>query len=127
MDITESEVRRRLERELVAVARRLRELGGPEAVAELRDTSGADAVLDEGDEVSVDHAQHLSLATRERLTGRLRRLQSALDRLERGEYGRCVDCGRPIEPARLRALPEVETCLACQERRARSGRPDAAA
>jgi RNA polymerase-binding transcription factor DksA len=27
-----------------------------------------------------------------------------------------VECGNPISPTRLQAMPEVETCVPCQER-----------
>ncbi|MCL6648184.1 MAG: TraR/DksA family transcriptional regulator, partial [Chloroflexi bacterium] len=47
---------------------------------------------------------------------------AALDRLRDGEYGTCVECGEPIAPARLRAMPEVLTCVRCQDRIERLGR-----
>lgn len=34
-----------------------------------------------------------------------------------GSYGVCADCGGPIGTERLEALPEVTTCITCQERR----------
>lgn len=43
----------------------------------------------------------------------LARVQSALQRLARGEYGRCVRCGAGIAPARLQALPQADTCTDC--------------
>ncbi len=39
-----------------------------------------------------------------------RRVQDALDRLDRGSYGRCAVCGREIDDERLEARPEVATC-----------------
>ncbi len=50
------------------------------------------------------------------------RLQAALDRLRVGEYGVCVECEEPINPRRLQALPEVQTCVRCQDRIERMGR-----
>jgi DnaK suppressor protein len=114
------EMRDRLAGELAAVLRRLRELGPVETLAQRGDPDGPAAVLDEADEVQTSQAQELAMASRERLTERLQRLQAAAERLERGEYGRCVECGRPIGRPRLAAIPEVETCLACQERRERA-------
>jgi len=49
-------------------------------------------------------------------------LSAALDRLAEGEYGTCVECGEEISPARLRAMPEVQTCVRCQDRIERLGR-----
>jgi DnaK suppressor protein len=38
-------------------------------------------------------------------------IEAALLRIELGSYGLCTVCGRPIEPARLAAMPEAATCL----------------
>jgi DnaK suppressor protein len=42
--------------------------------------------------------------------------------LKSGDYGTCVECEEPISPARLQALPEVTTCVRCQDRLERQGR-----
>lgn len=41
-------------------------------------------------------------------------LDTALRRLNDGEYGLCEDCGAEIGPRRLRALPFAKRCLSCQ-------------
>ena len=41
---------------------------------------------------------------------------SALGRLDEGSYGKCIDCGEAIAPARLEFRPEAARCLACQEK-----------
>ncbi|MDW8059958.1 MAG: TraR/DksA C4-type zinc finger protein [Thermomicrobium sp.] len=46
----------------------------------------------------------------------LHEIQLALDRIEHGTYGLCVDCGRPIERERLEAIPWAARCIADQER-----------
>ncbi|MGH7268624.1 MAG: TraR/DksA family transcriptional regulator [Candidatus Rokuibacteriota bacterium] len=81
-----------------------------------RPPTGPDSVFDETDHIHSSQAQEIRLATRERLTARIERLRAALARLERGEYGRCVECGQPIGGPRLAVLPEVERCVECQER-----------
>ncbi|MFI6347520.1 TraR/DksA family transcriptional regulator [Streptomyces sp. NPDC050560] len=40
-------------------------------------------------------------------------IDAALDRLDRGAYGRCADCGRDIPAARLLARPASRTCVSC--------------
>jgi DnaK suppressor protein len=55
-----------------------------------------------------------------RLVDRARRLRAALARVERGEYGICEECGEEIAYLRLAALPDVATCLGCQQTRERS-------
>lgn len=43
----------------------------------------------------------------------LAELQAAEARLAEGTYGRCVVCGRTIDPERLAALPDAGTCVGC--------------
>jgi RNA polymerase-binding transcription factor len=38
---------------------------------------------------------------------------AALRRLDAGTYGFCAACDQPIEPARLRLLPEATECADC--------------
>jgi RNA polymerase-binding transcription factor DksA len=66
--------------------------------------------------------REIRFGTRELLVDRVNRITAALDRLSTGEYGTCVECGEAIAPARLRVLPEVETCVRCQDRIERLGR-----
>ena len=40
-------------------------------------------------------------------------IDRALAAIVRGEYGRCVVCGKPIPAARLEALPWAAECLPC--------------
>ncbi|HET7293495.1 MAG TPA: TraR/DksA family transcriptional regulator, partial [Vicinamibacteria bacterium] len=46
----------------------------------------------------------------------LRDIDSALERLQNGDYGTCSDCGTEIAELRLRALPFADRCRDCQER-----------
>jgi DnaK suppressor protein len=48
-------------------------------------------------------------------------VRDALQRIERGAYGSCVDCGRQIEAARLDSVPWTPYCLADEERHDREG------
>jgi len=53
----------------------------------------------------------------------LKQVRDALRRIEDGTYGKCIDCDRPIEPARLEAVPWTPYCLADQNEheKAKSG------
>jgi RNA polymerase-binding transcription factor len=44
---------------------------------------------------------------------KLENVVDAIRRLDAGTYGRCAMCGAPIEPARLRVLPEAAECIDC--------------
>ncbi|WP_180538278.1 TraR/DksA family transcriptional regulator [Nevskia soli] len=41
----------------------------------------------------------------------LEEIQDALKRIDAGTYGVCEICGKPIEPARLEAVPWTRYCL----------------
>lgn len=43
-------------------------------------------------------------------------VEAALQRIEAGSYGVCVDCGQPIPDARLEVRPEAARCVADQEK-----------
>ena len=46
------------------------------------------------------------------LSERLQKVNTALDRIERGTYGTCSVGGEDIEVKRLTVAPEVDTCVA---------------
>jgi DnaK suppressor protein len=50
----------------------------------------------------------------------LQKIDRALARMEAGTYGMCVKCGKPIEKARLKALPYVELCIKDAQAQART-------
>ena len=118
-------IRQRLEHDLNAAMERLRHLEGTVAVEELPRPIGSNrALADEVDEIQASERREIGFATRELIVGRVNRLSAALDRLSQGQYGTCVECVEPISAARLRALPEVQTCVRCQGRLERVDRPD---
>jgi DnaK suppressor protein len=41
-------------------------------------------------------------------------LEDALQRIDRGEYGKCSECGKLIEKERLEAVPHARQCLRCK-------------
>ena len=117
------EIKKRLERELSHTMDRIRRMGGgvvfeefPGAVADNT------ALADEVDVIQENEDREMSFATRSMLVGRANKLAEALQRLRGGEYGLCEECGEAIAPARLRALPEVTTCVRCQDRIERMSR-----
>ena len=44
----------------------------------------------------------------------LRSLDEALERIERGEYGFCFDCGELITNKRLDVVPSAKHCITCK-------------
>jgi RNA polymerase-binding transcription factor DksA len=53
-------------------------------------------------------------------------IDAALWRVIDGTYGTCLDCGRAIPLARLRAVPSTELCIACAREQATAATPPAA-
>lgn len=63
-----------------------------------------------GDAIQV---QQLALEMKRRREERILRIQTVLNRIEQGTYGRCGRCREPIDEGRLEALPEVVLCVHC--------------
>lgn len=42
-------------------------------------------------------------------------IDAALERITKGQYGRCESCGGAIGSQRLNALPETRFCIGCAE------------
>jgi DnaK suppressor protein len=51
----------------------------------------------------------------------LNHLIRAMERIDRGTYGMCMDGGEPIEFARLEAVPHATLCIACKKKREDKG------
>ncbi|HEX9122547.1 MAG TPA: TraR/DksA C4-type zinc finger protein [Actinomycetota bacterium] len=49
----------------------------------------------------------------------LGKIDRALARMDEGTYGMCSRCGKPIEKARLKALPYVDLCIKDAQAQAR--------
>jgi DnaK suppressor protein len=58
--------------------------------------------------------QQRDLALRDRAESQLAVVDAALARLDDGTFGTCLNCGRPIAPGRLEALPWAAHCIDCQ-------------
>jgi DnaK suppressor protein len=54
------------------------------------------------------------LAIEKQMKDQLADVEHALQKFEEGTYGLCEECGQPIDPARLEALPQAKLCLSCK-------------
>ncbi len=59
--------------------------------------------------------REMEISRIDRATGNMREILSALERVDRGDYGLCIDCDDPIPERRLAALPWASRCMHCQE------------
>jgi len=71
--------------------------------------SASETYMRELDEGLEENAEHL-----------LVEIDAALDRIEEGTYGLCVDCGAPIGEERLLAVPYATLCISHKRARERA-------
>ncbi|MFC1950763.1 TraR/DksA family transcriptional regulator [Chloroflexota bacterium] len=53
-------------------------------------------------------------SSEKRLKDLLAKVEYVLHKFDEGSYGLCDNCGQPIKPARLEALPYANLCLNCK-------------
>jgi RNA polymerase-binding transcription factor DksA len=62
-------------------------------------------------------ADHAAAAVLDKLSDaelyQLKKIGTALERIDSGTYGVCVVCGKKIVRARLNVLPEADRCTTC--------------
>lgn len=56
------------------------------------------------------------VAIRKNLSDMLTNIRKSLIALRSGKYGKCENCGRPIEPKRLEAMPTATLCISCSKK-----------
>ena len=86
-------------------------------IARMRD-QGADAAPPKSPDDD-DDANDLDVRLLEIVTQTLQRIEAAIDRLDRGQYGRCVRCDGLIAEVRLCAMPFAVRCRDCEMARER--------
>ena len=59
---------------------------------------------------------HIALKLRSTDAKIMQAIEEALERIDRGTYGICKDCGEAISAARLRAIPWTRSCISCKEK-----------
>lgn len=56
-------------------------------------------------------------AIKAELNSKARQIKKALDRVKKGKYGICEDCGKMIDTDRLAVFPEATKCIKCEKKR----------
>ena len=59
--------------------------------------------------------QEFTLSLLETEEGSLSLIEAALERIEDGNFGQCVECDGAIAKARLNAIPYTPVCIKCAE------------
>ena len=71
---------------------------------------------DMADQASGNNEVHIALKLKQTDAKILQAIEEALMRIDKGTYGICRDCGEPIAPARLNAIPWTRGCITCKEK-----------
>ncbi len=114
-------VRERLEKQLDDTKNDIREIDEEVRAfgADHESAEGVDNHL--GDDSDIVYEQERLLTVREELSNRRQRIELALKKMDKGTWGICENCGEPIAPERLDALPFVSLCITCQEEQDKRG------
>lgn len=70
----------------------------------------------EDDQAQISHDEFISLQVNSIGYEKLRLVDEALERLDTGDFGLCLECENPIPEKRLRAIPWARYCVSCQEK-----------
>ncbi len=70
---------------------------------------------DEIDQASAEYSQSFIFRLRDREKFYLSKIDKALEKIEREEFGVCEACEEEISPKRLEARPVTTLCIRCKE------------
>ena len=106
------EFREALEREKAELQAQLKELEESSFSTPQSDISGEVAFDEEyADSGTATFEREKDLSLENNIRDLLDKIDRALARIEHGTYGLCERCGKPIEKARLKALPYANLCI----------------
>lgn len=80
-----------------------------------REKFSDDQVQDPADQALSSTMESLRSTMQDTRLEEYRRINRALEKINEGTYGICVDCEGPISEKRLQSFPNAERCIVCQE------------
>ena len=104
-DVAGTDARAALEQERDDLLRQLNELGNLNYDSNFADSS----------QVTAERGEAEVLVAKLRET--LDEVERALAKQDEGTFGLCENCGKPIAPARLEAMPTARFCIDCASKR----------
>ena len=114
------ELRTRLVSEREELAAQLTTIEDQAFAATQSDMSGDVGVDDESaDAGTATFEREKELSIEQNVRDLIQKIDRALKRMEDGTYGICEVCGKPIEKARIKALPYVDLCIKDAQARSR--------
>ena len=107
-----SDLRVRLEDERTQLDTQLTTIVEESFAASQSDMSGDVGLDDESaDAGTATFEREKDLSIENNVRDLLQKIERALRRMDEGTYGICDICGKPIEKARVKALPYVDLCI----------------
>jgi RNA polymerase-binding protein DksA len=85
--------------------------------SELTGEVGLDEDFADAGTATFDRERDLSI--RNNIRDLIEQIDRAIRRIDENSYGSCERCGKPIDAARLKALPHASLCLDCKRREER--------
>jgi RNA polymerase-binding protein DksA len=114
------ELRTRLGSEREELVAQLTTIEDQAFAATQSDMSGDVGVDDESaDAGTATFEREKELSIEQNVRDLIQKIDRALKRIEDGTYGICEVCGKPIEKARIKALPYVDLCIKDAQARSR--------
>ena len=89
----------------------------------IREKFSDDQVQDSADQALSSTMESLRASMHDTKNIEYKRIVQALEMIDGGSYGVCVDCGKSISDKRLQYYPNATRCLVCQETFEEQGRP----
>jgi DnaK suppressor protein len=80
-----------------------------------REAIAIEATADELDRIQQAQERDFAMGAIDRDSLRLREIRAALERIDDGSFGICLNCEEEIAPKRLAAVPWTALCIVCQE------------
>jgi RNA polymerase-binding transcription factor len=115
-----ADLRTRLESERAELAAQLTTIEDQAFAATQSDMSGDVGVDDESaDAGTATFEREKELSIEQNVRDLIQKIDRALKRIDDGTYGICERCGKPIEKARIKALPYVDLCIKDAQARSR--------
>ena len=106
------DLRSRLEEEQAELQRQLAGIEEDLFAATQSELAGDAGVDDEAaDAGTTTFEREKDLSIEQNVRDLLSKIERALKRMDDGTYGICQRCGKPIEKARIKALPYVDLCI----------------
>lgn len=79
-------------------------------------TETVEVYADPADRATAESDRAFTLRLRDRERKLIKKITQAIQRIEDGEFGVCVECGDEIGIARLKARPMTTLCINCKSK-----------